>query len=50
VLGTAEDGGYYLVAMHRQHREIFKGIKWSTASVLKRYFKKHRKYKALLTD
>lgn len=36
VIGPAEDGGYYLIALHRDalHRELFEGIAWSTESVL----------------
>lgn len=34
VFGPAEDGGYYLLAMKRLHRELFEGISWSTAEVL----------------
>lgn len=35
VFGPAEDGGYYLLAMKRLHRELFEGIPWSTDEVLK---------------
>ena len=36
VLGPAEDGGYYLIALRsdRLRREIFEGIDWSTSRVL----------------
>lgn len=36
VLGPAEDGGYYLVALRRDsvRREVFAGIDWSTPRVL----------------
>ncbi len=34
VLGPSSDGGYYLVGMREDHREIFQGISWSTSSVL----------------
>jgi len=34
VLGPAEDGGYYLVAM-KHHQNIFNDIIWSTSQVLK---------------
>lgn len=36
VLGPADDGGYYLVALRPAavRRELFEGIAWSTASVL----------------
>ncbi len=36
VLGPAEDGGYYLVAVRREglRQELFDGIPWSTSGVL----------------
>ena len=34
VLGPGHDGGYYLVGMKKNHREIFSGIRWSTHEVL----------------
>ena len=34
VLGPAEDGGYYFVALCRAHPDLFRGIPWSTADVL----------------
>ena len=34
VLGPAEDGGYYLIAMTRLWRELFTGIRWSSETVL----------------
>jgi rSAM/selenodomain-associated transferase 1 len=34
VFGPAEDGGYYLLAMKRLHGELFRGISWSSGSVL----------------
>ena len=36
VLGPSEDGGYYLVAVHRGTlaRRLFEGVPWSTAAVL----------------
>lgn len=34
VFGPTEDGGYYLLAMKRLHRELFEGIAWSTPEVL----------------
>jgi glycosyltransferase A (GT-A) superfamily protein (DUF2064 family) len=33
VLGPAEDGGYYLIAMREPH-DVFSGITWSQPSVL----------------
>ncbi len=34
VIGSAEDGGYYLVGMTRLHPEIFMKIRWGTREVL----------------
>lgn len=34
VLGPAHDGGYYLLAVDRPRPELFRGIAWSTGSVL----------------
>lgn len=36
VIGPAEDGGYYLIALrpHAVHPELFRGIAWSTGRVL----------------
>lgn len=36
VFGPAGDGGYYLVAMNRLHRGLFRDIPWSTGEVLER--------------
>lgn len=36
VFGPAEDGGYYLIAMDRLYKNIFKNIHWSTDKVLKK--------------
>lgn len=36
ILGPSVDGGYYLIGMKEPHPEIFKGVRWSSASVLKR--------------
>ena len=35
VIGPAEDGGYYLIGTNSFYPELFKGINWSTSSVLK---------------
>ena len=35
VLGPAEDGGYYLVALSRARPELFTGVAWSTRAVLR---------------
>jgi len=34
VLGPAHDGGYYLLALDRPRPELFRGIAWSTGTVL----------------
>jgi rSAM/selenodomain-associated transferase 1 len=34
VLGPAADGGYYLLGLSRPQPALFRGIQWSTASVL----------------
>ena len=40
VLGPAKDGGYYLIAMSRECKEIFKGIPWSTYAVFSKTLEK----------
>ena len=44
VLGPAEDGGYYLIAVSRKglRPEIFSGIEWSTESVLEKTLERCR--------
>jgi glycosyltransferase A (GT-A) superfamily protein (DUF2064 family) len=44
VLGPAEDGGYYLVAVSREHLvpRLFEDIPWSTAEVLDRTLERCR--------
>jgi uncharacterized protein len=34
VLGTAMDGGYYLIGLKKAHRHLFADIDWSTSKVL----------------
>jgi rSAM/selenodomain-associated transferase 1 len=34
VIGPAEDGGYYLVALREPHPELFEDVAWSTPTVL----------------
>jgi rSAM/selenodomain-associated transferase 1 len=34
VLGPAEDGGYYLIALRAERPELFAGIAWGTEAVL----------------
>jgi rSAM/selenodomain-associated transferase 1 len=36
VLGPSEDGGYYLIGLTHVHDELFDGIRWGTADVLRR--------------
>jgi hypothetical protein len=36
VLGPSHDGGYYLLGMSKPHQELFQGIPWSSAEVMKR--------------
>lgn len=33
VLGPSDDGGYYLIGLKQQHRQLFAGIDWSTDRV-----------------
>ncbi len=35
VLGPAEDGGYYLIALREPHPELVRGVDWSTPAVLR---------------
>ena len=34
VLGSTDDGGYYLIGLKQAHRNLFERIAWSTADVL----------------
>jgi hypothetical protein len=34
VIGPAKDGGYYLLGMRQELRDIFQNIEWSTENVL----------------
>jgi hypothetical protein len=36
VLGPSEDGGFYLIGMRKTEPAIFKGVVWSSSSVLKK--------------
>ena len=40
VLGPADDGGYYLIGMKQNHRQLFDGIDWSTHHVLDQTMKR----------
>jgi len=42
VLGPSVDGGYYLIALKVPHFKLFKGIEWSTSSVLNQTLHKAR--------
>jgi rSAM/selenodomain-associated transferase 1 len=43
VIGPAEDGGYYLIAMSRDCRQIFQDIPWSTNMVFEKTIEKAKK-------
>jgi glycosyltransferase A (GT-A) superfamily protein (DUF2064 family) len=34
VLGPSDDGGYYLIGIKKNHRQLFQRIDWSTERVL----------------
>lgn len=36
VIGPAKDGGYYLLAIKQNHKELFRDIQWSTGEVLQK--------------
>lgn len=42
VIGPSIDGGYYLIGMKEPCADIFKGVRWSSSSVLKQTFNKAR--------
>jgi rSAM/selenodomain-associated transferase 1 len=42
VLGPTRDGGYYLVGLARRAPRLFRGIAWSTASVLEQTLERAR--------
>jgi rSAM/selenodomain-associated transferase 1 len=52
IIGPANDGGYYLLAMKNEIKDVFKNIDWSTEKVLQQTIKKTRekKYTYLLLD
>ena len=43
VLGPSDDGGYYLIGLKRNHRELFEKIDWSTERVLEQTKQRARK-------
>ncbi len=48
VLGPSKDGGYYLIAMNKNHPELFTDIQWSTETVLKNTLEKAANLKSAL--
>jgi uncharacterized protein len=42
VLGPSEDGGYYLIGLHRIHRALFEDMPWSTPAVLEETLRRTR--------
>lgn len=44
VLGPSEDGGYYLIGLNQQHRELFEAIDWSTEKVLPQTMARAKKH------
>ncbi|MBV9618327.1 MAG: TIGR04282 family arsenosugar biosynthesis glycosyltransferase, partial [Verrucomicrobia bacterium] len=45
VLGPSDDGGYYLIGLKQNHRELFDGIEWSTEHVLDQTIERARQSK-----
>ena len=50
VLGPAEDGGYYLIALNKLIDTIFEGIDWSTAKVYNQTHEKAEKNNIIIKD
>jgi uncharacterized protein len=44
VLGPADDGGYYLIGLKQNHRELFDGIDWSTERVLNQTIERAKQF------
>lgn len=42
VIGPAEDGGYYLIAMKNTNEDLFRNMVWSTSEVLSQTLSKCR--------
>jgi glycosyltransferase A (GT-A) superfamily protein (DUF2064 family) len=42
VLGPTEDGGYYLIGLKKNHRELFERIDWSTERVFEQTVERAR--------
>lgn len=45
VLGPSEDGGYYLIGLKQNHRELFERIDWSTERVLNQTIERAKQFK-----
>jgi len=52
VIGPANDGGYYLLAMKNEVKDVFKNIEWSTEKVLQQTIQiaREKKYTYKLLD
>ncbi len=50
VLGPCDDGGYYLVGLHRLIPEMFSEVPWGTRDVLKKTLEKISPHSSLLLD
>jgi uncharacterized protein len=44
VLGPSDDGGYYLIGLKQNHRELFERIEWSTERVLNRTIEQAKQF------
>src|ERR1700730_4220994 len=45
VLGPSDDGGYYLIGLKQNHRELFERIDWSTERVLNQTIEQAKQFK-----
>lgn len=50
VMGPAEDGGYYLLGMKKNHPAVFKNKEWGTSSVRKDTLNDLKKHSVFLLD
>src|ERR1700736_3843813 len=44
ILGPSDDGGYYLIGLKQNHRELFDGIDWSTERVLNQTIERAKQF------
>jgi rSAM/selenodomain-associated transferase 1 len=44
ILGPSDDGGYYLIGLKQNHRELFDGIDWSTKRVLNQTIERAKQF------